>query len=147
MTILALAMPFRLHTQPAPEIWKYPGEMIIIPAGEFIMGNNKGSWEEQPEHKLYLPDYQIGKHEVTRGEYRKFMEAGGYNDPKYWSVEGWIWRQGNIVVHAGMYGQVNYAERADCLSEGRLRITGMKSRNGRDMGTVIRDSGKPMSIR
>jgi hypothetical protein len=26
-----------------------PGEMITIPAGSFVMGNDKGSWEEKPQ--------------------------------------------------------------------------------------------------
>lgn len=88
-----------------------PGEMITVPAGWFIMGNDSGSWEERPAHPVYLPAYQIGKYEVTRGEYRKFMEAGGYEDLQYWSPEGWVWKEGDVIVHAGMYGRVKYAER------------------------------------
>jgi iron(II)-dependent oxidoreductase len=91
----------------------HPGEMITIPSGWFIMGNDSGSWEESPEHPVYLPEYQIGKYEVTRGEYRKFMDAGGYENPEYWSPEGWVWKEGDVIVHAGMYGAVIYAERPD----------------------------------
>ena len=74
-----------------------PGEMITIPAGEFIMGNNKGDWDQKPEHTVYLPAYQIGKYEVTRGEFRKFMEAGGYSNRSYWSDEGWKWKEGKYI--------------------------------------------------
>jgi len=84
-----------------------PGEMITIPAGEFIMGNNKGDWDQKPEHTVYLPAYQIGKYEVTRGEFRKFMEAGGYNNRSFWSEEGWIWKEGRYIIYAGMYGKVD----------------------------------------
>jgi len=64
------------------------GELVTIPAGKFLMGNTgdegyKGP-EELPQHSVTLPTYQIGKYEVTRGQYRKFIEAGGYGDPKYW---------------------------------------------------------------
>lgn len=104
----SFALQFTLSAQSNQGIDQYPGEMITIPAGEFIMGNNKGSWEEQPEHSVYLQTYQIGKYEVTRGEFRKFMEAGGYDDPKYWSPEGWAWKEGNTIVYAGMYGSVSY---------------------------------------
>jgi iron(II)-dependent oxidoreductase len=89
-----------------------PGEMITIPAGEFIMGNNNGSWEEQPEHSVYLPSYEIGKYEVTRGEYRKFIEAGGYNNRSYWSDSGWIWKEGNTIVYSAMYGNVTTVTRS-----------------------------------
>ena len=56
------------------------GEMITIPAGSFLMGNNGHEGfegpEEFPQHSVYLPAYQIAKYEVTRGEFRKFIEAG-----------------------------------------------------------------------
>jgi formylglycine-generating enzyme required for sulfatase activity len=84
-----------------------PGEMITIPAGEFIMGNDKGDWDQKPEHTVYLPAYQIGKYEVTRGEFRKFMEAGGYNNRSYWSDEGWQWKESKYIIYAGMYGSVD----------------------------------------
>ena len=90
-----------------------PGEMITIPAGEFIMGNNKGGWDQKPEHAVYLPEYQIGKYEVTRGEFRKFMEAGGYSNRSYWSDEGWKWKEGNYIIYAGMYGNVDSVLRPD----------------------------------
>ena len=85
------------------------GELITIPAGEFLMGNNgeegfAGS-EEYPQHRVYLPAYQIGKYEVTRGRYRKFIEAGGYDDPRYWSEEGWKWKQSDIIDYAGINGR------------------------------------------
>ena len=74
----------------------YSGEMIFIPAGSFLMGNNGGEGEcgssEMPQHRVYVPDYWIGKHEVTRGEYQQFIDAGGYSNPKYWSSEGWSWK-------------------------------------------------------
>jgi len=63
------------------------GELITIPAGSFLMGNNGndgfGGPEEFPQHSVHLPTYQIGKHEVTRGQYRPFIEAGGYQNPAY----------------------------------------------------------------
>ncbi len=73
------------------------GEMVTIPAGSFPMGNGGhegfGGPEEFPQHTVSLPTYQIGKYEVTRGEYRKFIEAGGYGNPKYWSAAGWKWKE------------------------------------------------------
>lgn len=90
-----------------------PGEMITIPAGNFIMGNDKGGWEEEPEQSLYLPTYQIGKYEVTRGEFRKFMEAGGYSNRTFWSDSGWAWKESNLIGYAGMYGNVSYEKRAE----------------------------------
>jgi formylglycine-generating enzyme required for sulfatase activity/dienelactone hydrolase len=32
-----------------------------------------------------LPDYWIDKYELTNREYKRFVDAGGYRDPKYWT--------------------------------------------------------------
>ncbi len=52
----------------------------------------------KPAHKVYLDAYYIDKYEVTNGEYSKFMNAGGYKDPKYWTNEGWKWRTENNIT-------------------------------------------------
>ncbi len=77
-------------------------EMIYIPAGSFLMGNSGvgndaayGYSNELPQHSVYLSGYSIGKYEVTRGEYRRFMDAGGYSNPAYWSSAGWSWKVSN----------------------------------------------------
>ncbi len=53
-------------------------EMILIPAGEFVMGDL--SWLAQrdaPNHKVYLKPYYIYKNHVTVAQYRKFCDATG----------------------------------------------------------------------
>ncbi len=59
------------------------GEMVVISGGKFIMG------EGQEQHELFLPDYQIGKYPVTNTEYERFIEAGGYQDKRFWTAAGW----------------------------------------------------------
>ena len=74
----------------------YTGDMITIPAGPFLMGNNGhesiAPSNELPQHQVQMSEYQIGKYEVTRGEYRRFITTGGYQNSAYWSPEGWVWR-------------------------------------------------------
>ena len=66
-------------------------EMICISAGSFLMGSNGADPysfpDELPEHPVYLPGYWIGKHEVTRGEYRAFLAATGRAAPDYWDAD------------------------------------------------------------
>ena len=50
------------------------GSMILIPAGEFIMGDNDGRRNERPEHQVWLDDYLIDRFEVTMSEYQKFLD-------------------------------------------------------------------------
>lgn len=78
----------------------YGGEMISIPAGSFLMGTpdnyiGSHSENEHPQHSVSLSAYSIGKYEVTRGEYRKFINAGGYSNQSYWSTVGWSWKVSN----------------------------------------------------
>lgn len=73
-------------------------EMVWVPAGSFLMGNTgvgqdsyNGMSIEYPQHSVYLSGYWIGKYEVTRKQYRLFMEAGGYTNRVYWTDESWAW--------------------------------------------------------
>jgi len=52
-------------------------EMVQIPAGTFQMGSNEYGSEE-PVHTVSVKSFALGKYEVTRGEFRKFVEATSY---------------------------------------------------------------------
>jgi len=62
------------------------GELVLVPASAFRMGDNFGDGEsrERPVHLVELDAYYIGKHEVTNGQWRKFRDDPGYDDPKFW---------------------------------------------------------------
>ena len=60
-----------------------PNEMVLIPAGEFIMGTNDRLPDEGPQHKVTLPEYLIDKHEVTNLQYKKFIDATQRRSPTY----------------------------------------------------------------
>ena len=60
-----------------------PAEMILIPAGEFTMGSDKGQADELPVHRVYLDAYYIDKYEVTNGAYFEFWIADGGPNSEY----------------------------------------------------------------
>ena len=62
------------------------GEMILIPAGSFKMGDNFGDGEsrERPVHTVEIDAFYMAKFEVTNGEWRKFRDDPGYDNPKFW---------------------------------------------------------------
>ncbi len=64
----------------------FPGELVVIPAGDFQMGSMDGHINEKPEHTIYLDPYYIGRYEVTNKEYKEFIDATGYKPPL--NVEG-----------------------------------------------------------
>lgn len=70
------------------------GTMVTVPAGSFMMGCNEAMdtqcfADEYPYHDVTLPEYRIGKYEVTVGEYQKCVAAGpcihGVDDNLYYT--------------------------------------------------------------
>ena len=49
-------------------------EMAIIPAGEFIMGDEGGDEDEKPAHKVQLSAFYMDTHEITQKAYQALME-------------------------------------------------------------------------
>ena len=44
---------------------------------------------ELPRHWTWVAPFTLASRLVTNGEYRAFIEAGGYRDPSLWLAEGW----------------------------------------------------------
>ncbi|GIK39558.1 MAG: hypothetical protein BroJett011_33910 [Chloroflexota bacterium] len=89
-------------------------ELILIPAGEFQMGSNpekdkQADSEEQPQHKLCLPDYYIAKTPVTNVQYSAFVQATKRKAPYHWEKgkipEG---KENHPVVHVSWDDAVAY---------------------------------------
>jgi formylglycine-generating enzyme required for sulfatase activity len=57
-------------------------EMVLVPAGEFIMGSEDGFPDEQPVHTVYLDSFYIDLLEVTNRQYQDCVEAGACNPPR-----------------------------------------------------------------
>jgi len=66
-------------------------QMVDVPAGTYLIGSKKGeedSFEsETPQHEVELKAFSIGKWSVTNAEFKCFMDAGGYENEKYWEGE------------------------------------------------------------
>ena len=60
-------------------------EMILVPAGEFLMGCNAGAENERPVHSVFLDEFAIGRFAVTNKLYRSFIEHTGHQPPPGWS--------------------------------------------------------------
>ena len=56
-------------------------EMVVIPAGEFLMGSpasEEGRWDDEgPQHRVAVSSFALGRYEVTRSEYAAFVTATG----------------------------------------------------------------------
>ncbi len=72
------------------------GPETLIPAGTFTMGTSVEPWaldNERPAYPVDLPAYWIDTVPVTNAAYIAFIEAGGYDDPRCWTAQGWAHRQ------------------------------------------------------
>ncbi len=48
-------------------------EMVLIPAGEFVMGDATGEEDERPARKVQISAFYMDKHEVTQKAYKALM--------------------------------------------------------------------------
>jgi iron(II)-dependent oxidoreductase len=85
-----------LHADPPPPAVAPPLKRdVLVPAGPFTMGTSTEPWaldNERPAHTIELPAYRIDTAPVTNGEYTAFIAAGGYDDRRWWSDDGWAHR-------------------------------------------------------
>jgi formylglycine-generating enzyme required for sulfatase activity len=51
--------------------------MVSVPAGEFVMGNDKGDGSERPPHRVAVKSFAMAKYEVTVAQWRACVEAAG----------------------------------------------------------------------
>jgi formylglycine-generating enzyme len=49
-------------------------EMVLVPAGEFIYGDDKGRPEERPQQKVTVKSFYIDRYEVSNAQYRRFLD-------------------------------------------------------------------------
>ncbi|MBZ0292553.1 MAG: SUMF1/EgtB/PvdO family nonheme iron enzyme [Anaerolineae bacterium] len=76
-----------------PFEWDFDGvPMMLVPVGCFEMGENGEGGRQCHEEPFW-----IDKYEVTNAEYERFVAAGGYENPDYWTDAGWAWKQENEI--------------------------------------------------
>jgi formylglycine-generating enzyme required for sulfatase activity/energy-coupling factor transporter ATP-binding protein EcfA2 len=79
----------RLGWRPEPE----GGDFLLAPAGYEPAGLD--AFRPVPGRQVLL-----GKYPVTNLQFARFMEAGGYDNPAWWSETGWAWRTGGYDSQA-----------------------------------------------
>ncbi|PLW83839.1 ergothioneine biosynthesis protein EgtB [Kineobactrum sediminis] len=69
----------------APVWHEFAGGVVTIGAGEdrFRFDN------ETPRHRQFLEPFVLASRPVTNGDYRAFIEDGGYRRSELWLAEGW----------------------------------------------------------
>jgi formylglycine-generating enzyme len=78
-------------------------ELVLVPAGEFMMGSNDGDGEEKPVHKVRISKpFHLGKYEVTVAQFRAFAQATKYQTEAERAGRGWGVRVSGWEEKAGI---------------------------------------------
>ena len=81
---------------PAPaDASALPAE-VFVPGGPFTMGTSTEAWaldNERPAHVVHVPAFYLDTTPVTNAAYAEFIADGGYDDPRWWTADGWAHRQ------------------------------------------------------
>jgi formylglycine-generating enzyme required for sulfatase activity len=52
-----------------------PADMVLVPAGEFVMGDDHGEEDERPARRVHVDAFFIDRTEVTQGDYARCAAA------------------------------------------------------------------------
>ena len=91
---------YREGYAPEEDLDTSTAEMIDVPGGLYEIGFTGEGFcfdNELARHKHYLDDFSIRSSLVTNGEFREFINEGGYGDHRLWHSEGWDWVNKNNV--------------------------------------------------
>ncbi len=102
-------------------------EMVLIPAGDFVMGNNTGEEDESPTHSVYLDEFLMDRYPVTNEQYKEFVDDNSqwsknsipaeFHDGNYlklWDNEEYpLSKSNHPVVSVSWYAAMAYAQWAE----------------------------------
>jgi iron(II)-dependent oxidoreductase len=86
---------------PSPSSLRVPVE-VYVQGGPFAMGTDDAAWaydNERPFHLVPVDEFWIDTFPVTNSQYQQFIVDGGYRTSRWWTPEGWAWRQEAGLEH------------------------------------------------
>jgi ergothioneine biosynthesis protein EgtB len=86
-------------------------QWVAIPAGRARLGVDAGevtfSWDnERPACAVDVPAFAIERHDTTNAAYLEFVEAGGYEDPRWWRPQDREWVRRERVRHPAFWSRL-----------------------------------------
>lgn len=88
-----------------PEGWEYAptfgktdkNKVIQVKGGEVNLGKSKTDnlygWDNEYGHlQVSVAPFEATQNLITNAEYLDFFECGAYNDSRFWTSEGWEWK-------------------------------------------------------
>ena len=80
-----------------------PTGMVEIPSGRATLGmsrDDRFGWDNEYETTTVdVPAFAIDRYKVTNGQYLKFLDSGGYQEPNWWTSDAWDWKTREGIAH------------------------------------------------
>ncbi len=93
----AVWAPGQLHTSATADPLRWiSGRRGAIEIGHD--GSGFGYDCEGPRHTVWLAPHALADRLITNGEWRAFVEDGGYSTANLWLSDGWAWLRENAIV-------------------------------------------------
>ncbi len=91
-------------TQETPSLPSPEPFMVSIPAGKTYLGTTFGEFDFGWDNEFdgdwaHVDAFEIDAYPVTNEQFLSFIEAGGYQNKKYWTEKNWAWRESNHKTH------------------------------------------------
>jgi formylglycine-generating enzyme required for sulfatase activity len=97
------------------ETFEHPRDrspMVLVPEGPFLMGlpnrDLLAEVHEKPQRHVTLSAFWIDVYPVTNARFDLFLSAGGYDDPQWWSSDGWAWKSRRRIGRPTLWGQAGW---------------------------------------
>jgi putative 4-mercaptohistidine N1-methyltranferase len=79
-------------------------ELLDVTGGRVRLGKSKDSaiygWDnEYGRHEREVPAFRAARYLTSNGEFRDFVDDGGYREQRWWTEEGWGWREFRAAEH------------------------------------------------
>ena len=123
--------------QPTGEWRKHLKYECYVPAGPFIMGDDKSDQEdERPAHEVNLEAFYIGKYPVTNADYKRYMD----DVQQPWEIPAG--KDDHPVTSVTWYQSRNYARWASMrlLTEAEWEKAASWEAGGRGAGGRVQDA-------
>ncbi|MCP2726966.1 5-histidylcysteine sulfoxide synthase [Limnofasciculus baicalensis] len=95
-----------------PANWKYApansyfpqNEMVEVAGGVAKLGkaddDSTYGWDiDYGSRTVEVAPFVASKYQITNGEFLKFVQGGGYDNPDYWNEEAWEWKTQNNIKY------------------------------------------------
>jgi formylglycine-generating enzyme required for sulfatase activity len=118
-----LLLAFTHHESTAQAV--VPQDMVVIQAGEFLMGSPDDGLsfdDEHPQRLVYLSSFSIDRGEVTNAQYQHFVDSTGHPPPSHLTPQFNLWNQTVPLPGSDQHPVVNVSWHdavAYCLWQGK----------------------------